>query len=152
MATLPIVGREVPKRSELVADELRQVVGAFMRRLRTESAAHELSQSEQVVMRRLHELGPLTTADLARAEMVKPQSMGATLAGLEEGGLVVRTTDPTDARCRRVSLTDRGKRVLAESRAARQNWLARAIEETLDTDEQRALFAATELLRRVVDS
>src|SRR5580704_11964845 len=126
------MARETTKRSEIAADELRQIIGALTRRLRAESAAHELSSSEQAVMRRLLEFGPSTTAALARAELVKPQSMGVTLATLEEGGFVVRTVDATDGRCRNVSITDKGRRVLVEGRAARQNWLARTIGEKLD--------------------
>jgi DNA-binding MarR family transcriptional regulator len=140
------------RRSELAADELRQVIGALTRRLRAESAGHQLSPSELAVLRRLQELGPSTTAALARAELVKPQSMGATLAALEEGGFVERTPDASDARCRNVSITAEGQRILAEGRAARQNWLARAIAEKLDGEQQRTLLAALELLRKVVGS
>src|ERR1700744_2599296 len=75
----PPMGREGTKRAELVADEVRQLFGALSRRLRAESAELELSSSEVIVLRRLHEHGPSTTAALARAEYVKPQSMGATL-------------------------------------------------------------------------
>jgi DNA-binding MarR family transcriptional regulator len=146
------MSREATKRSEIAADELRQVLGALTRRLRAESAAHELSQSEGTVLRRLSDQGPSTTAALARAELVKPQSMGVTLAALEEGGFVARTVDATDARCRTVSITEKGRRVLAEGRAARQNWLARAITEKLDAEEQRELLAAMALVRRVVGS
>jgi DNA-binding MarR family transcriptional regulator len=145
-----LMAREVTKRAEVAADQLRQVLGALTRRLRAESAAHELSQSEHAVIKRLQELGPSTTAALARAELVKPQSMGGTLAALEEGGFVVRKVDETDARCRTVSVTEKGKRVLLEGRTARQSWLARAIAEKLDGDEQRALLDALDLLRKVV--
>jgi DNA-binding MarR family transcriptional regulator len=103
-------------------------------------------------MRRLLDLGPSTTAALARAEMLTPQSMGSTLAALEEGGYVARTMNASDARCRTVSVTDKGRQVLLEGRKARQNWLARAIGEKLDGDEQRTLLDALELLKRVVGS
>ena len=146
------MARELTKRSEIAADELRQVIVALTRRLRAESAGHELSPSELAALRRLQELGPSTTAAVARAELVKPQSMGATLAALEESGFVARTADATDARCRNVSLTAEGRRVLAEGRAARQNWLAWAIAEQLDGEEQRMLLAALDLLRKVADS
>jgi DNA-binding MarR family transcriptional regulator len=143
------MARELTKRSEIAADELRQVIGALTRRLRAESAGHELSPSEQAALRRLQDLGPSTTAALARAEMVKPQSMGATLAALEESGFVARTADATDARRRNVAVTAEGRRVLAEGRAARQNWLARAIAEQLDGEEQRTLLVALDLLRKI---
>jgi DNA-binding MarR family transcriptional regulator len=146
------MARETTKRSEIVADEVRHVIGALTRRLRAESAGHQLSVSEQAVLRRLLEVGPATTAALARAEMVKPQSMGTTLVSLEQAGFVARRADATDARCRNVFITAEGRRVLAEGRAARQNWLALAIAEKLDGEEQRMLLAAVDLLRQVVGS
>jgi DNA-binding MarR family transcriptional regulator len=146
------MAKEVTKRAELAADKLRQLIGALTRRLRVESAEHELSQSEHAVLKRLQELGPATTAALARTELVKPQSMGGTLAALEEGGFVTRAVDETDARCRTVSITEKGKRTFSDGRAVRQNWLARSIAEKLDGDEQRALLEALELVERVVAS
>jgi DNA-binding MarR family transcriptional regulator len=50
-----------------------------------------------------------------------------------------------------MSVTAQGRRIFAEGRAARQNWLARAIVERLDGEEQRTMLAALELLRRVVE-
>jgi len=141
---------ETTKRAERVANDLRQVLGGLTNRLRAESADNELSPSEQGVLRRLFEHGPATTAALARAEWVKPQSMGATVAGLEEGALVVRSIDAADARCRTVSITEKGKRLIQAGRASRQSWLARRIDETMDAEEQRALEGAIELLRRLV--
>ena len=59
-------------------------------------------------MGRLDTHGPMTTAELARAEMVKPQSMGTLLAELEQDGLVRRQPHPTDGRQILFSLTDAG--------------------------------------------
>jgi DNA-binding MarR family transcriptional regulator len=146
------MSREVTKRAAAVADELRQVVSALVRRLRAESAVSDLSHSEHSVLRRLHDFGPSTTAALARNELVRPQSMGATLSALEEQGFIVRRPDASDARCLTVSITERGVHVLAEGRAARQNWLARRVAEELDADEQRALLDALALVRRVTGS
>jgi DNA-binding MarR family transcriptional regulator len=81
-----------------------------------------------------------------------PQSMGASVAELEEHGLVSRADDPSDGRRKLVSVTREGSRVLAESRARRRTWLARAIETELDPAEQRRLLGALELLRRVTQS
>jgi DNA-binding MarR family transcriptional regulator len=146
------VRRKRPKLPEIAANDLRQLLGALTRRLRAESASDELNASEQTVLRRLLEDGPATTAALARAEWVKPQSMGATLAGLAERGFVGRALDADDGRCRTISITGEGKRIMQEGRTARQNWLSRKIGEALDVEEQRALLASLALLRRVVDS
>jgi len=140
------------RRCDAVASELRQVASDLVRRLRAESADQALSPSQTAVLVRLHNDGPSTVADLARAEHLKPQSMGATVASLEEEGLVARKADATDARRWNASLTNAGKSVLLSGRAARQGWLSRAIEERLDDSEQRRLAESLALLRRVLDA
>ena len=70
--------------------DFHQAIGLLIRRIRATAASQELSLSERSVMSRLDNNGPATTAELARAEGVKPQSMGATVAALEERGLVER--------------------------------------------------------------
>jgi len=138
--------------AEEAAEELRSVAGALIRRLRAESGEPLYARPLVSVLRRLDSDGPMTTADLARAEFMTPQSMGASVAELEEHGLVARTDDPSDGRRKLVSLTREGGRTLAEARARRRTWLARAIEAELDLPEQRRLLAALELLRRVTGS
>src|ERR1700759_3841239 len=86
-------------------------VGALVRRVRSAAASHELSLTESAVMRRLDIDGPATTADLARAESVRPQSMGATIAALEERGFVERRAHKTDGRQFHIALTSKGSAV-----------------------------------------
>lgn len=138
-------------RSQLAADELRHVTGALVRRLRSESADQTFTWPQLSVLKRLETDGPLTTADLARAELITPQAMGALIAELEEAGDVKRTEDPADSRRRLVSITEKGSRALAQGRAARQSWLAQAIDTHLDPDEQRTLLDALALLRRIIE-
>jgi DNA-binding MarR family transcriptional regulator len=107
--------------------------------------------SQAAVLVRLHKSGPATVADLARAEHVTSQSMGATVASLEEEGLVARKVDPNDARRWNASLTEVGKRTFLAGRAARQAWLTQALEERLDDSEVRRLADAMALLRKVLD-
>ncbi len=125
-------------------------MGALVKRLRAESMGQPLSMSQGEVIVRLHKAGPSTVADLARAERVTPQSMGTTVASLEDAGLVARTADPNDARRWNASLTEAGRRVLLEGRAARQAWLSHTLEERLTDGEQRQLAEAIALLRVVV--
>ena len=138
--------------AEQAAEELRSVAGALMRRLRAESGEPLYARPLVSVLRRLDSDGPMTTADLARAEFMTPQSMGASVAELEEHDLVARTDDPSDGRRKLVSLTREGSRALAEARARRQTWLVQAIETELDLPEQRRLLSTLELLRRVTAS
>ena len=130
---------------------MRDVARALVGRLRAESADQALSMSQSAVLVRLHKSGPSTVADLARLERVTPQSMGATVASLESDGLVARTVDSGDARRWNASLTETGRRVLLEGRAARQAWLSRAIEERLADGEQRRLAEAMGILRKLLE-
>ena len=71
---------------ETAVIELSLAIGQVLRRLRAESNPDGLTWSQTVAFSRLEGAGSMTTADLARAESVKPQSMGATLAELERRG------------------------------------------------------------------
>src|SRR5271167_2284703 len=88
-----------------------QAIGLLVRRVRAAAASHELSLTESAVMGRLAREGPATTAELARAEGMKPQSMGATIAALEERGLLERKPHPTDGRQVNIELTTKGEAV-----------------------------------------
>jgi DNA-binding MarR family transcriptional regulator len=130
--------------------ELTQAFGLLVRRMRVAAASHELSLTESAVMARLDKGGPATTAELARAEGMRPQSMGATLAALDERGLIERKPHPTDGRQVNIMLTAKGLAVRKSARDAKHTWLAQAIAQ-LDNDEQEALFAAGEVIKRLVE-
>jgi len=127
-----------------------QAVGLLVRRVRAAAASHELSLTEAAVMTRLAKDGPATIADLARAESMKPQSMGNTIAALEEMGMVERTPHPTDGRQVNIELTARGAAVRKSTREAKRTWLAQAVA-GLDEQEQRTLFEAGEIIKRLVE-
>jgi DNA-binding MarR family transcriptional regulator len=127
-----------------------QAIGLLVRRVRAAAASRELSLTGAAVMARLAKDGPATTADLARAESVKPQSMGATIAALKEMGMVERKPHPTDGRQVNIELTARGAAVRKSARDAKRTWLAQAITQ-LDKQEQATLFAAGEIIKRLVE-
>ncbi|MEU3185222.1 MarR family transcriptional regulator [Streptomyces sp. NPDC006923] len=137
--------------AEQVAADLSAVLGRLMRRLRTASPDSGLTPSQRSVLARLGGEGPSTTAALARAEYVRPQSMRLTLGALEDQGLVQRTPDPDDGRQSVVSVTDTGRTVLAGLRAAKHGWLSEALDAELDGAERRTLADAAALLRRLVE-
>jgi DNA-binding MarR family transcriptional regulator len=134
-----------------LAEELRLAVRRLTARLRQESAGDELTQSQRAVIARLDAQGPSTIAALARAEAVRPQSMGATVAVIEAEGLVRRSPDPRDGRRAVISLTDAGRRTLAENRARRQEWLEGAMEARLSQAELATLRDAVAVLNRLVE-
>ena len=124
-------------------------MGVLLRRVRGEAAESEgPSWSQAAAMARLDKTGAMTTAELARAEMVKPQSMGALLAELEQDGLVRREPHPTDGRQILFSLTPAGVAARRQRQAAKLAWLTAAISR-LEADEQRTLVDAIELVKRL---
>lgn len=131
-----------------VAD-LTQAIGLLVRRIRAASASHDLSLTEAAVMSRLARDGPATTAELARAESMKPQSMGTTIAALEEMGMVERKPHPTDGRQMNIVLTARGAAVRKSAGDAKRTWLAQAIAR-LDEEDRETLFRASEIIKRLV--
>ena len=122
----------------------------MIRRMRAAAASQELSLTEGAVLARLANDGPATTADLARAESMKPQSMGTAIAALEERGLVERTPHPTDGRQMKIELTAKGAAVRKSAKDAKHMWLAQALAR-LDERERETVFQAGEILRRLVE-
>jgi DNA-binding MarR family transcriptional regulator len=137
------------KNLEPAVADLIQTIGLLVRRVRAAAASHELSLTESAVMARLARQGPATIADLARAESMKPQSMGTTITALEERDLVERRPHPTDGRQVNIELTAKGADVRNSARDAKRTWLAHAISQ-LEEEEQQTLFKAGEIMRRLV--
>lgn len=140
-----------PEQLNAAVNEFTLAIGLLVRRLRAASASHDLSWTERAVLARLSREGPATVSELARAESMKPQSMGATIAALEELALVERKPHPTDGRQVRILLTEAGAALCEQTRTAKLTWLAEAIAQ-LDEAEQRTLFEAGEIIRRLGES
>lgn len=135
---------------ETSVTDLTQAIGLLVRRVRAAAASHDLSLTESAVMARLARDGPATTADLARAEGMKPQSMGTTIAALEEMGMVERKPHPSDGRQVNIELTVKGAAVRKSTKDAKRTWLAQAISQ-LDEQERETLFQAGEIIRRLAE-
>jgi DNA-binding MarR family transcriptional regulator len=138
------------KTMEIAVIEFARAIGLLVRRVRSVAASYELSLTEYAVLARLAKDGPATTADLARSECMKPQSMGTTIAALEELDLVERKPHPTDGRQVNIELTAKGATVRKIARDAKRTWLAQAIAR-LDEEERETLFKAGEIIRRLVE-
>lgn len=138
------------KHLEIAVINLTQAIGLLVRRVRAAAASHELSLTEAAVMARLAKDGPATTADLARAESMKPQSMGTTIAALEEMGLVERKPHPTDGRQVNIELTAKGAAVRNSAKDAKRTWLVQAIAQ-LDEQDRETLFKAGDIIKRLAE-
>ncbi|HVJ54001.1 MAG TPA: MarR family transcriptional regulator [Aliidongia sp.] len=142
---------DTPLSPEIVVPALTLAVGQLLRRLRADANPDGLNISQSAALARLEESGGMTTADLARAEAMKPQSMGTILAGLEQDGLVERKPHPTDGRQVLFSLTASGAEARRKRSVAKQKWLLAAVAK-LDPADQRTLLSAAALIKRLGDS
>ena len=145
-------GADDSVRLSALAGELRVALGKLSRKLREQARPGDYTWSQISVLVRLERDGPATVTTLARAEGVRPQSMGATVAGLQAAGLVSGDPDPADGRQTILSLTDACREWILANRAAREDWLFRAISTRFSLEEQAQLAASVALLERLADS
>jgi DNA-binding MarR family transcriptional regulator len=135
-----------------LAGELRVTLSKLSRRLREQAHAADLTGAQKSALLRLERDGPATVTTLARAEGVRPQSMGATVGALESMGLLTGSPDPADGRQIILSITSSCREWIRSAREAREDWLLRAIRGQLSPEEQEQLTAAIPLLRRLADA
>jgi DNA-binding MarR family transcriptional regulator len=139
-------------RALALATELRALISKMKRRFRSQMHMGNLTMSQVSVLANLDRDGTTTVTNLARAEGMRPQSMGAIIASLEAAGHVSGAPDPKDGRQTILSLTPSCLAWIAEARAARQDWLLQAIDKQLTAQEQDELARGIELLTRIVES
>ncbi|XVU23861.1 MarR family winged helix-turn-helix transcriptional regulator [Actinoplanes sp. CA-054009] len=142
---------DIPDSAAHAATEVRVVFSRLRRRLREVAKLDELTPSQTSVLSRLDKGGPASSSALAAAEQVRPQSMAATIAAIEQAGLISRTPDPADGRKQLISLSDLGRERVGVSRQAREEWMARALADDFTEDERQTIIAALALLDRLAD-
>jgi DNA-binding MarR family transcriptional regulator len=135
-----------------VAGALRVSIGLLVRRLRQVQAEGELTMPEISALARLERGGPTTPGALAKLEQISPQSMGATLAGLEARDLVERSSDPEDGRRAVMSLTGAGLQALRNRRNAGTEHLAKALSTGFTGAELKQLRGVAPLIERLAQS
>jgi DNA-binding MarR family transcriptional regulator len=133
------------------ATRLRVGIGAFKRRTQEGLADGDLTLPQLAALSRLDRLGPNTTAELARRDQITPQAMGATIASLEQRGLVTREPDATDGRRSILSLTPTGRAAISQGRSSIADRVAGVLADSFTPDEIATLDAAARLLERLAD-
>jgi DNA-binding MarR family transcriptional regulator len=136
---------------ETAVNELMAAVGQLLRRLRSETNPDDFNLSQLSALARLDQNGAMTTADLARVESMKPQSMGAILAALEQEGLVERRAHPTDGRQILFGMTSEGAEIRRQRGIAKREWLLEAMAK-LDAAELKTIMDAIPLIKRLGES
>ncbi|QLL05320.1 MarR family winged helix-turn-helix transcriptional regulator [Mycobacterium vicinigordonae] len=137
--------------AEAAATSLRVLFSRLRTRLREVGAETDLTPSQTSVLIRLYKNGPASTSELAGAERVRPQSMTATLAGLDRLGYLARSPDPEDGRRQVITLTESGRTRAAHRRRAREEWLAKAMQDRYTEAERRTINDALTLLERITE-
>ena len=131
-------------------DELEHELAVVMRRARGLSGAlardvhPELDAAAYGLLARIDEVGTVRVTDLASYFSVGKPTVSRQVALLEQLSLVRRTQNDEDARSRRLTLTTRGRTLLARAREARRAHLREQLG-SWSTDDVKAL---AELLQR----
>jgi DNA-binding MarR family transcriptional regulator len=141
----------VSRSAATTAREVKVVFSRLRRRIYGLALSEDLSGSQAAVLTRLHKEGPSSASALASAEAVSHQAIGPILAVLETRGYIQRSPDPTDGRRQLVSLTAAGVAQADNTTSAREEWLARALQDRLTEDERRVVRNAMALLNRLAE-
>jgi DNA-binding MarR family transcriptional regulator len=135
--------------TELVA-QIRRGSTRLARRLRLERPDDGLPLTKVAVLAHLNRWGAATPGEIAAAERLQPQSLTRVIADLETELMITRQRDERDGRQRVLEITAVGRLALAEDMDARDEWLARAIEEEgLTETERQVLYLAGALMDRL---
>ena len=135
-----------------VAAALQMSIGLCIRQLRQMPAEGGLSLPEASALKRLDRSGPGSVTELAKAEQISVQSIGATLSALEARGLIQRDPDPADGRRSVMSVTEAGLAALNDKRNARIAQLTRVLAAGFTPAELGQLKAAVPLIERLAEN
>jgi DNA-binding MarR family transcriptional regulator len=138
-----------PGDAAALVSEMRVVLGKLKRKFRAQGGFEDLTAAQVSALSHLERDGPATVSELARAEGMRSQSMGAVVAALEDAGWVKGTRDAQDGRKVLLALTPECRDRIAKARAAREDWLLRVIQSEFTPAEQAQLATGVALLKRI---
>jgi DNA-binding MarR family transcriptional regulator len=131
-----------------VAARLHSSAIRLLRTLRREDDGSGLSAPRLSALSMVVLAGPLSLADLAAAEQVRPPTMSRIVDALVERGLVTRVAKPGDRRSVAIAATSEGIDLLHAGRERRVGALVNRLGGLADS-ERRALARGVEILERV---
>ena len=135
-----------------LASDLRTVLTRLIKKLRRQSVTgQQLSLTERSTLAQLYQYGQLLASELAVMEKITNQSMSQILNHLMELGCIHKTASQTDKRKVIISLTDEGKKMVERVRNERSEWMAKAIRETCNAEEEALLRRVITPLTKLVD-
>lgn len=140
----------MPRRTEDTAARLHSAAIRLLRTLRREDEAAGLSGPRLSALSVIVFAGPLSLAQLAAAEQVRPPTMSRLVDALVRAGLATREAAPGDRRSVRIAATVRGRSILEAGRDRRVRALNQRLEQ-LQPEERELLGRGIALLERLLD-
>lgn len=137
------------EQTDQVAARLHSASIRLLRMLRREDDNSGLSAPRLSALSVIVFTGPLSLAQLAQAEQVRPPTMSRIVDGLVEAGLITREVKPGDRRSVRIAATEEGIQLLEAGRERRVRALTERLGRLAES-ERRALARGVEILERVV--
>lgn len=132
-----------------VASRLHGGAIRLLRTLRREDDGSGLSAPRLSALSVVAFGGPLSLAELAKAEQVRPPTMSRIVEALVATGLVTRETDPGDRRSVRIAVTDAGREMIEIGRKRRVRALVARLAKLTDY-ERRALARGIEVIESLM--
>src|SRR5690606_5842722 len=142
---LPVLPRD---RYDLrILSSLRRIVRSIDTHSRRLAADHGMTVPQLLCMIKVDELGALTLKELASEVHLSPSTLVGIVDRLEKSGIFARERSVMDRRKLRITLTDKGRALLAQSPSPLQADLVQAIERLPELE--RATIALA--LERIVE-
>ena len=131
-----------------VAARLHSSAIRLLRSMRRDDDGSGLSAPRLSALSVIVLAGPMSLAELATAEQVKPPTMSRIVDALVERGLITRIAKPGDRRSVEIAATPEGMQLLDAGREQRVGALVGRLRGLADS-ERRALARGVEILERV---
>jgi DNA-binding MarR family transcriptional regulator len=112
-----------------ILGDLEQEVGVMVRRIRrviadrARSVHPDLAPSSYLMLTFVAERGPMRASEIAEQFEIDKGAISRQVAHLTELELLARVSDPEDGRAMLVSVSDEGRRRLADVTLHRREWL-----------------------------
>ncbi|WP_147323461.1 MarR family winged helix-turn-helix transcriptional regulator [Chitinophaga silvatica] len=142
----------ISKEDQEIAQALRHLITLLGRRLRKQANIPDaLSIAEGNVLSMLMTHETLYPSEIGAQLNLSSQFLSQILKRLEGLGYITRNSASEDKRKTIVSLTAKGKRIVLESREAREAWLAETISERFTPAQKKVMKEALTYLTTLTD-
>jgi DNA-binding MarR family transcriptional regulator len=145
-------GAASPPSDPDMAIQLRTVLHRLVKVLRKQTRNEALlSLTERSTLGLLYPDKQLSPSEIAQVEKVTTQSISQVINHLAELNYIDKNPSEEDKRKTLLSLTPVGKGYIEQARLQKQEWLAQAFAEKLDTKEKEVLQQAIQILSKLLD-